>query len=87
MSKIEVGDLVKLKAKYHTSVTQRVYRFRLATRDIRYVESRELEGKKGIVISEGTDLGVYRVAFDNVVIRAYHDYFEKVKKSLNKINN
>ena len=87
MSKVEVGDLVKLKAKYDTSVTQRVYRFRLATRDIRYVESRELEGKTGIVISEGTDLGVYKVAFSDVVIRAYYEYFEKVEKSLNKINH
>ena len=58
MSKIKVGDLVKLKILRHTSIKGRQFRFRLATEDVRYVESRDLEGKKGIVISEGTDLGV-----------------------------
>jgi hypothetical protein len=84
---MKVGDLVRIKTEYDHSHTQRVYRFRLATRDIRYVESRDLEGKKGIIISEGTDLGVYHVAFGSIVIRVYQDYFEKVEKTLNKTNN
>ena len=80
------GDLVRIK---EIPPTQCVYRFRVATEDIRYVESRELERKTGIVVSEETDLlrGVYKVAFGSIVIRAYQDYFEKVEKSLNKTNN
>ena len=80
MSKIKVGDLVKLKILRHTSTKGRQFRFRLATKDERYVESKELDGKKGIVISEGSKplLGVYKVAFGDTVIRAFHEYFEKV---------
>lgn len=78
------GDLVRLK---EMPPTQRVYRFQVATEDIRYVESRDLEGKTGIVLSKTTGLEVCKVAFGDTVIRAFHDYFEKVEKSLNKINN
>ena len=82
MSKIKVGDLVKLRILRHTSIKGRQFRFRLATKDERYVESRELDGKKGIVVSEGTGwhIEVYQVAFGSIVIQAYQDYFEKVEK-------
>ena len=81
MSKIKLGDLVRMKDVGDHFSTQ--YRFRIVGKKMQYAESRDLKGKTGLVISESTDLGVYKVAFSDVVIRAYYEYFEKVEKSLN----
>ena len=92
----KVGDLVKVKALY-PNLHGHVYRFRQlpygVEDDVRYIDASELIGKTGIIISDAGRLegyssdGVYHIAFGSVVIRAFHEYFEKVEKTLNKINN
>ena len=92
MNKIKLGDLVRMRdvglLRDHFSVQ---YRFRVVGEEIQFVETKDLAGKVGIVVCDKENHmyanGVYHVAFGSTVIRAYQDYFEKVEKSLNKINN
>ena len=81
MSKVEVGDLVRMK-----NLSMGSFRFRIVGKEIRFIESRDLVGKVGIVVLDVKSReenhmyadGVYHVAFGDTVIRAFHDYFEKV---------
>ena len=82
MSKVEVGDLVRMK---EPKTSFWLVRFRVVREEERFVEIRDLKGKTGIVVlkveDDGEDYladGVYHVAFSDIVIQAYHDYFEKV---------
>ena len=85
MSKVEVGDLVRMKDHSNLSIGS-FYRFRMVGKEIRFIESRDLVGKVGIVVFDVKSReenhmyadGVYHVAFGDTVIRAFHDYFEKV---------
>tara|TARA_B100000287_G_scaffold418965_1_gene456590 strand:+ start:4373 stop:4528 length:156 start_codon:yes stop_codon:yes gene_type:complete len=45
-----------------------------------------LKSQVGVVLREHSpdDWGTYNVAFGDVIIVAFEDYFEKVEKSLNK---
>jgi|14_taG_2_1085336.scaffolds.fasta_scaffold00231_33 hypothetical protein len=94
--KVNIGDLVTLKIKRHTSLTGQKSHdtFQLVTGSHsplpQYVESERLAGKVGIVLSENASDGysdVYHVAFNDIIIEAYRDYFQKFEKSLNKTNN
>ena len=95
--KVNIGDLVTLKIKRHTSLTGQKYTFQLVTGSHsplpQYVESERLAGKVGIVLSENASAcnfgysEVYHVAFSDIIIEAYRDYFQKFEKSLNKTNN
>lgn len=84
MSKIKVGDLVRMRdVGDHFSVQ---YRFRVVGEEIQFVETKDLAGKVGIVVFDVKSReenhmyadGVYHVAFGDTVIRAFHDYFDKV---------
>ncbi len=98
MGKIKVGDLARIRDiainGYGFSSKQSTYSFRIVGEETQYIECRELEGKTGIVVfnvqEDCKDYladGVYHIAFGNIVVRAYQDYFYKVEKTLNKINN
>ena len=85
MSKVEVGDLVRMKEP-KTSFWLKEVRFRMVGKEIQFIESRDIVGKVGIVVLDVKSReenhmyadGVYHVAFGDTVIRAFHDYFEKV---------
>jgi hypothetical protein len=96
MGKIKVGDLARIRDLDHNGYgfSSKQYSFRIVGEETQYVECRELEGKTGIVVfnvqEDCKDYladGVYHIAFGDIVIRAYQDYFCKVEKTLNKINN
>ena len=77
------GDLVKVSEQLPNPQA----RFRKVghgnwAEEYRYIEISQLRDKIGIIIldGDGDDCGTIHVAFGSTVIRAYQDYFTKLKK-------
>ena len=87
-NKIKRGDIVRLAKKpVHPSHVADLKFAILNSKDrIHYTA---IESQTGVVLREHSpdDWGTYNVAFGDTIIVAYEDYFEKVGKTLNKINN
>ena len=87
-NKINIGDLVRLADKPPEVAD---LKFKILNSEHRALHS-VLKPQAGVVLSERSRAsnedrgsgGVYNVAFGNIIIVAYQDYFEKVEKSLNK---
>ena len=80
--KIKRGDIVRLADK-PSSVAD--LKFKILNSENRVLHS-VLKSQTGVVLCEHhpDDWGTYNVAFGDVIIVAFEDYFEKVEKTLNK---
>ncbi len=84
-NKIKRGDIVRL-AKKPSHVADLRFSILNSKERIHYTA---IGSQTGVVLREHSpdDWGTYNVAFGDTIIVAYEDYFEKVGKTLNKINN
>ena len=80
--KIKRGDIVRLTNKPSHIAD---LKFKILNSEDRMLHS-VLKSQVGVVLCEHSpdDWGTYNVAFCDVIIVAFEDYFEKVEKSLNK---
>lgn len=79
--RIKRGDIVRLADK-PSHVAD--FKFKILNSEDRITHT-VLKSQTGVVLCEHPDdWGTYNVAFGNVVIVAFENYFDKVEKSLNK---